>query len=118
MLDGYAIADEYRMTTLSGELVVLGLNFRAYDAANDLWHIKWLDALTGRWTDLGPPELGGVTFDGTSIVYAFKEPMMEHAYTRAMYTNISDTHFTWRGESSDDGKVWSEFMVIEAYNSL
>lgn len=39
----------------------------------------------------------------------------EVAYTRATYTNISETQFTWRGEKSDDGKEWSEFMVIEAY---
>jgi hypothetical protein len=39
------------------------------------------------------------------------------AYTRATYTNISDAHFTWRGEKSDDGKAWSEFVVVEAYRS-
>src|ERR1700761_7636416 len=33
ILDGHAIADEYRMTTLSGDLAVLGMNFRTYDAA-------------------------------------------------------------------------------------
>jgi hypothetical protein len=43
--------------------------------------------------------------------------MAGHAYTRATYTNISESHFTWRGEKSDDGKRWSEFMVIEAYRT-
>jgi hypothetical protein len=33
ILDGYAIADEYRMIGPSGELIVLGMNFRVYDAA-------------------------------------------------------------------------------------
>jgi len=65
--------------------------------------------------DLGPEELGGVTFDGESIVYIFREPAAGHAYTRATYTNISEAHFTWRGEKSDDGKTWSEFMLVEAY---
>jgi hypothetical protein len=37
--------------------------------------------------------------------------------TRATYTNISETHFTWRRESSNDGDAWNEFMVIEAYRS-
>ncbi|HEY6326284.1 MAG TPA: hypothetical protein VIW73_07225 [Candidatus Cybelea sp.] len=114
ILDGYVIEDEYRMFGPAGESIVLGLNFRAYDAATGTWNIKWLDALAGTWSDLGPQELGGVAFDGQSIVYAFKEPMMGHAYTRATYINISETHFTWRGEMSDDGKAWSEFMVIEA----
>ena len=114
VLDGYAIADEYRMTSPSGELIVLGMNFRVYDAARRTWNIKWLNALGGSWIHLGPEELGGVSFDGQSITYAFKEPVAAHHYTRATYTNISSTHFTWRGESSEDGKSWSEFMAIEA----
>lgn len=72
--------------------------------------------LIGRWRcEAKPEELGGVRLDGQSIVYAFKEPVAAHAYTRATYTNISQTHFTWRGEKSDDGKAWSEFIVVEAY---
>jgi hypothetical protein len=117
ILDGHAIADEYRMTRDSGELIVLGLNLRSYDANKQIWNIKWLNALAGTWVDLGPEKLGGVTFDGQSITYALEEPMAAHAYTRATYTNISRTHFTWRGEKSDDGKTWSEFMVVEAYRS-
>ncbi len=96
---------------------MLGMNFRTYDAARQIWNIKWLNALAGTWTDLGSEEFGGVRFDGHSIIYAFKEPVAAHAYTRATYTNISKTHFTWRGEKSDDGKAWSEFMVVEAYRS-
>jgi hypothetical protein len=117
ILDGYAIADEYRMTAPAGELIVLGMNVRTYDAAKQRWNIKWLDALAGTWVDLGPEELGGIRFDSQSIIYAFKEPMATHAYTRATYTNISADHFTWRGEKSDDGKAWSEFMVVEAYRA-
>ena len=117
ILDGYASADEYRMMGSSGELIVLGLNIRAYDATKQTWNIKWLNALSGSWTDLGPEELGGVQFDGQSVTYVFKEEVAGHAYTRATYTNISTGHFTWRGEKSHDGKTWSEFMVIEAYRS-
>src|SRR5512138_1518309 len=48
ILDGYAIADEYRMTDRSGRLIVLGVNLRAYDAATNVeyemaqrlgWHV-------------------------------------------------------------------------------
>ncbi len=117
ILDGFAIADEFRMTGPSGETIVLGINLRTYDATTQAWNMKWLNALAGTWVDLGPEELGGVTFDGQSIVYAFKEPVAAHAYTRATYTNISEGHFTWRGEKSDNGKTWSEFMVIEVYRS-
>jgi hypothetical protein len=113
ILNGHAIEDEYMMFGADGDLLVLGLNIRAYDSANSQWNIKWIDALSGRWTDLGPPELGGVQFDGTSVSYLFKEPMMAHGLTRASYTNISENHFTWRGESLEDGQTWTEFMVIE-----
>jgi hypothetical protein len=117
ILDGYAIADEYRMTGSSGELIVLGMNFRTYDATRQIWNIKWLHALGGTWVDLTSEEMGGLRLDGQSITYVFKEPMARHAYTRATYTSLSKTHFRWRGEKSDDGKVWSEFMVVEAYGS-
>ena len=118
ILDGYAIADEYRMTDASGKLLVLGLNLRAYDARNRTWNIKWLNALTGTWMDLTPSELGGVTYDGQSISYAFKElaPVdAMHAYTRATYTSTTGTHFTWMGEKSTDGNIWNEFMVVNCH---
>jgi hypothetical protein len=117
ILDSYAIADEYRMTGSSRELIVLGMNFCTYDATKQIWNIKWLNALAGTWVDLGPEELGGVRFDGQSIIYAFKGPMTARAYTRATYTNIYKTHFTWRGENSDDENAWSEFMVVEVYRN-
>ncbi len=117
ILEGYAIADEYRMTGPSGELIVLGMNFRTYDASRQIWNLKWLNALSGTWTDLGSAKLGGVQFDGRSVTYAFKEPVATHAYSRATYTNISNTHFTWRGAKSGVGKGWIEFMEVEAYRS-
>lgn len=58
ILDGYAIADEYRMRTPEGQLLVLGINLRSYDAVRKTWNMKWLNALPGTWTDLGPEELG------------------------------------------------------------
>jgi hypothetical protein len=39
------------------------------------------------------------------------------AYTRAAYTYISSDHFTWIGEKSDDGKSWSDFMVVECHRT-
>jgi hypothetical protein len=114
ILDGYAIADEYRMPGPSGDLIVLGLNLRTYDVAKRTWNIRWLNGLAGDWTDLVSEQLGGVKVDGSSIIYAFKEPVAGHAYTRATYTTHSQTHFTWRGEKSDDAKSWSEFMIVEA----
>jgi hypothetical protein len=117
VLDGYAIADEYRMTTSAGDLVVLGMNLRAYDSKKKAWNMKWLNALTGTWVDLGPEELGGVAINDKSISYSMKEPVAEHAFTRATYTIVSENHFTWRGEGSNDLKTWEEFLVIDVYRS-
>ena len=125
ILDGYAIADEYRMTTLSGELIVLGMNVRTYNPATHTWTIKWFDAITGAWTDLVSPELGGVHINrcngsngsGSSITYAFKEPTATHPYTRATYTTHSPTHFTWKGDQSTDAHTWTEFMLVECYRN-
>jgi hypothetical protein len=75
ILDGFAIADEYRMTAPSGELIVLGLNLRVFDVRNKTWNLKWLNALDGTYLDLGPEELGGVRVDGASISYSMREPM-------------------------------------------
>jgi hypothetical protein len=115
ILDGYVIADEYRMFGPSGDLIVLGMNFRTYDAAKRTWNMRWLNGLAGDWTGLVSEELGGVKVDGSSITYAFHEPVAGHAYTRATYTTHSETHFTWRGEKSADAKSWSEFMIVEAH---
>ena len=117
ILEGHAIADEYRMVDASGKLIVLGLNLRAYDAAKKMWNIKWLNGLTGTWADLTPAELGGVTYTGpSSLSYIFNEtsPMdAAHTYSRVTYTNDAKNRFTWRGEKSSDRKAWTEFMVVE-----
>jgi hypothetical protein len=113
ILDGYAIEDEYRMTTSTGELLVLGMNLRTYDSKKKVWNMKWLNALAGTWTDLGSEQLGGVRADENTISYIMKEPVARHAFTRATYTNISTDHFTWRGERSNDGKAWEEFLTIK-----
>jgi hypothetical protein len=118
ILDGFAIADEYRMMDSSGELIVLGMNFRVYDSAKQVWNIKRLNALEGTWTDLTSEQFGGARFDGRSVTYAFKaEHGAQWPFTRATYTDISKTHFTWRGEKSEDAKTWSEFMIVECDRS-
>ncbi len=117
ILDGYAIADEYTMTDPRGALVVLGMNFRTYDASKKEWHIKWLNALSGTWTDLVSGDAGGISITDRAITYSFKEPIAAQAYTRATYTNISGDRFTWIGEKSNDGQSWADFMVVECKRS-
>lgn len=115
ILDGYAIADEYRMTTPAGELLVQGLNLRTYDTQKKAWNMKWLNARAGSWVDLGPEDLGGVRTDDKTISFVMKEPVARHLFTRATFSKISADHFTWRGDRSNDGKTWEEFLTIEAY---
>ena len=68
----------------------------------------------GTWTDLTPEQFGGARFDGQSVTYAFKaERGAQWPFTRATYTNISKTHFTWRGEKSEEAKAETDFMVVE-----
>jgi hypothetical protein len=125
VLDGYAIADEYRMRSPAGELLVLGMNFRAYDLKQKTWNMKWLNALGGTWVDLGSEEQGGVKADEKEITYIIREPvatqpdayLRAHLFTRATYTNVSESHFTWRGERSNDRKSWQEFLVVELYRN-
>ena len=83
ILDGYVIADEYRMTTPAGELLVLGINLRSYDAKKKTWNMKWLNALGGTWVDLGTEDLSGVKIDEKGITYNMKEPVASHVFTRA-----------------------------------
>jgi hypothetical protein len=105
-----------------GEVIVHGMNFRVYDSAKQVWNIKWLNALEGTWTDLTSEEFGGAKFEGQSVSYIFREPMgasgdWKATYTRATYTSVSSTFFTWRGDKSDDRAAWREFMVVECRRS-
>ena len=87
ILDGYAIADEYRMIGPSGQLIVLGMNFRVYDDAKKVWNIKWLSALEGTWTDLTSEQLA---VSGSTVIRSAITLMRERGaqwpFTRATYT--------------------------------
>ncbi|HEY8002909.1 MAG TPA: hypothetical protein VIE16_01710 [Phenylobacterium sp.] len=120
ILDGQVIEDEYRMLGPGGELLVLGMNYRVYDRARQLWHIKWLNALDGTWTDLTPEDLGGVKLEGQSLSYMFREQAgatqgWRESLTRATYTSVSPDLFYWRGAKSKDRVTWHEFMVVECH---
>ena len=76
--------------------------------------MKWLNLLAGMWVELGPEELGGVGFDGQSIVYTFKKPVAP-TLTRARLTRTfprRTSHGEVRGLTTG---AWSGFMEVEAY---
>lgn len=117
ILDGYVIADEYRMTNQTGEQIVHGMNFRSYNVEKKAWVMRWLNS-TGFWLELGPEELGGVRVTPDTITFNLIDTFTPNAISRVTFSNISESHFTWSSEvSSDQGKTWDEFMVIEANRS-
>ena len=122
ILDGYAIADEFRQFGPAGELAQLGQNYRAYNRDQKAWIIKWFDALDATWLDLGPEDLGGVLVRGGIVTYKHRRPRGRagrlfplQSLFRLTYSTISEDHFTWRAElSTDGGETWDEVQVIEA----
>lgn len=117
ILDGHVIADEYRMTNQTGEVIVHGMNFRSYNVEKKTWVMRWLNA-TGFWLELGPERLGGVRVAPTTISFNFIDTLAPDALTRVTFSDISQSHFKWSSERSlDQGKAWAEFMVIEADRS-
>ena len=57
--------------------------------------------------------------DDHSVTYAFKAKRGARGAV-ALYasTNISKSHFTWRGEKSVDARTWAEFMVVECSRNM
>jgi len=118
ILDGSVIADEYRMTSEAGELIVHGMNFRSYSAEKKTWVMRWLDATRSLWVELGPEELGGVRVNPKTITFNLIDKLAPDAMSRVTFSNISANHFTWIEENSlDQGRTWTEFVVIEAHRT-
>ena len=116
ILDGHVIADEYRMTNQTGELIVHGMNFRSYSIERKTWVMRWLNATGSFWLELGPENLGGVRVAPKTITFNFIDTFAPDALTRVTFSNITENHFAWSGERSlDQGRTWTEFMVIDAH---
>jgi len=118
ILDGYVIADEYRMTNPRGELVVHGMNFRSYSVKKKTWIMRWLSAAGSFWVELGPEKLGGVRVTPQTITFNLIDTFAPEALSRVTFSNISASRFTWsENKSHDQGKTWTEFVVIEAHRT-
>lgn len=122
ILDGYAIADEFKQLGPAGEVAQLGQTTRSFNSDSKTWIIKWLDALDSTWLDMGPEDLGGVAVRSGSITYQHRRPRGRtgrlfplQSLFRLTFSNMSEDHFTWRAElSTDGGETWDEVQVIEA----
>lgn len=116
ILDGWVIADEYRMVDRGGHLIVHGMNFRSYSAVEKTWKMRWLDATRALWVELGPESLGGVHVTPQSITFKLADTMAPDGVGRVTFSDISADHFTWREETSPDhGTNWRDFVVLEAH---
>jgi hypothetical protein len=122
VLDGHAVADEFRLWDASGRLTQIGWNVRTYSRERRRWVMGWHDALAGTWLELAPEELGGVESDAAGVRYRHHAPpgiagnlVPAHAIFRVSYAEITPRRFTWRAElSRDGGETWEEVQVIEA----
>jgi hypothetical protein len=118
ILDGYVIADEYRMTGEAGAVVVHGINIRSYSVEKKTWVMRWLDGTRSFWVELGPVALGGVRVDSEAISFNLIDTFAPDAICRVTFSNMSANHFTWSEEKSlDQGRTWTEFVVIEAHRT-
>ncbi|HKE88690.1 MAG TPA: hypothetical protein VKB45_00050 [Gemmatimonadales bacterium] len=122
ILDGYAIADEFRQLGPAGEVAMLGQTFRAFNTDAKTWVMRWLDALDATWLDLGPEELGGVTVRDGTITYRHRRPRGRsgrlfplQSLFRVSFVDITEAGFHWRSEvSTDNGETWAEVQTIAA----
>jgi len=122
LLDGHAIADEYRQWGPDGTLEQLGQNVRSYSRARRRFVLRWYDALAATWLELAPEDLGDVEFTDTSVTYLHRVPpgpvavlFPPDALFRVRYEDISELGFTWRAAvSKDGGRTWDEVQVIGA----
>ena len=122
ILDGYAIADEFRQLGPAGEVAMLGQTYRAFNSDSRSWVMKWLDALDATWLDLGPEDLGGVSVRDGKISFRHRRPRGRsgrlfplNSLFRNTFFDITDTGFRWRAElSTDHGETWAEVQTIEA----
>jgi hypothetical protein len=122
ILDGYAIADEFRQLGPAGEVAMLGQTFRTFNADSKTWVMKWLDALDATWLDLGPEDLGGVTVRDGRISYRHRRSRGRsgrlfplQSLFRVTFFDIAEAGFQWRSEvSTDNGETWAEAQTISA----
>lgn len=114
ILDGYVIADEFRMMEASGNTVMLGMNYRCFNAQSNTWKMKWLEAISGTWLDLGPKHLGGVQISDSGISY--KAEFKPGELHRMKFSDMDPDSFAWSVDiSTDEGKSWEvEAMKIKA----
>lgn len=82
-----------------------GTTTRRFDLSDGLWHIAWINPVTGRHNELQGRRTGDrIVLDGTQ----------EGARIRWSFSDITPTSFRWTGERLGPDAVWrmeSEFLL-------
>jgi hypothetical protein len=76
-----------------------GTTLRVYDAEKDVWHVTWINPVTGIRNQLiGRRQGSEIVHEGTDT---------DGSLMRWVFSDITRHSFRWRGEvSSDGGKTW------------
>jgi acetyl esterase len=114
-LEGRAVVDVWTYPRRSERALTgagpggLGVTVRTYDADSETWNIAW-SAANGRFLLL----IGRL--EGEEIVQEGREA--DGRLVRWIFSEITDSTFTWRSESSaDEGKTWTLAQVMKASRS-
>jgi hypothetical protein len=107
VLEGRAIQDVYivpsraiRQADKSAKVTRYGTSIRAYDRAAAVWHVTWINPVTGAHNMLVGEKRGD------KIYQEGKNP--DGSLIRWIFSDITANSFHWRGETSTDGgKTWS-----------
>ncbi len=106
VLDGRAIQDVFivpsraeRQAGSSVKTTRFGTSLRVYDPAAGVWHVTWINPVSGAHNMLVGRK------DGDEILQEGQNP--DGSAIRWIFSDVTPNSFHWRGEvSSDSGKTW------------
>jgi len=110
ILDGMAIADEMRASSLPNN-PVMGISFRSFDTRQGNWVIEFLNVAAYFLRKQVSRDHGEVRHEGNQVTILQSGP--DGALVREIYEVQDENHFLYRLEiSHDEGQSWGEAQVV------